>query len=201
MYIDRGPEYGDDDVRPGDDTERYLEYWNLVFMAIELHEDGSLTDLPNRNIDTGPRTRADGADPAGSAESVFETDGFRPLVELAEELSGRGYADDAKTTRAMRILADHSRGMVNLIADGVVPSNEDRGYVLRRIMRRAILQGAGPGTRGALPRPLRRARDRAHRRRRAAARRGARERAAAGSPTRSAASAARSTAARSSWRG
>ena len=140
MYIDRGPEYGDDDVRPGDDTERYLEYWNLVFMAMELHEDGTLTDLPKRNIDTGLGLERMALIQQG-VQSVFETDGFRPLVELAEELSGHGYADDARTTRAMRILADHSRGMVNLIADGVVPSNEDRGYVLRRIMRRAILQG------------------------------------------------------------
>ena len=74
-------------------------------------------------------------------DSVFETDLFRPLIELAEELSGRAYDDDPKTTRAMRIIADHSRGTVNLIADGVVPSNEERGYVLRRIMRRAIQQG------------------------------------------------------------
>ena len=140
MYIDRGPEFGNDDVRPGDDTERYLEYWNLVFMALELHEDGSVTELPNRNIDTGLGLERMALIQQG-VESVFETDGFRPLVELAEELSGRGYADDAQTTRAMRILADHSRGMVNLVADGVVPSNEDRGYVLRRIMRRAILQG------------------------------------------------------------
>jgi alanyl-tRNA synthetase len=140
MYIDRGPAYGGDDVRPGDDTERYLEYWNLVFMAMELHEDGSLTDLPKRNIDTGLGLERMALIQQG-VTSVFETDGFKPLVELAEELSGRAYDDDAKTTRAMRILADHSRGMVNLIADGVVPSNEDRGYVLRRIMRRAILQG------------------------------------------------------------
>ncbi len=79
------------------------------------------------------------------ADSVFETDLFRPLIELAEELSGRAYDADAKTTRAMRILADHSRGMVNLLADGVVPSNEDRGYVLRRVMRRAIQQGGAIG--------------------------------------------------------
>jgi alanyl-tRNA synthetase len=140
MYIDRGPEFGDEDVRPGDDTERYLEYWNLVFMAMELHDDGTLTDLPKQNIDTGLGLERMALIQQG-VQSVFETDGFSPLVELAEELSGRGYADDARTTRAMRILADHSRGMVNLIADGVVPSNEDRGYVLRRIMRRAILQG------------------------------------------------------------
>ena len=144
LYIDRGPDYGGDEVRPGDDTERYLEYWNLVFMAMELHEDGSLTELPKQNIDTGlglERMALIQQD----AGSVFETDGFKPLVELAEELSGRSFADDEKTTRAMRILADHSRGMVNLIADGVVPSNEERGYVLRRVMRRAIQQGRALG--------------------------------------------------------
>ena len=74
-------------------------------------------------------------------DSVFETDRVRPLIDLAEELSGRAYGEDARTTRAMRIVADHSRGAAFLIADGVVPSNEDRGYVLRRIMRRAIQQG------------------------------------------------------------
>ena len=77
--------------------------------------------------------------------SVFETDAFRPLIELAEELSGRSYGDDHATTRAMRIIADHSRGMTFLIADGVVPSNEERGYVLRRVMRRAIQQGRALG--------------------------------------------------------
>ncbi len=140
MYLDRGPEFGDETVRPGDDTERYLEYWNHVFMALELHEDGSLTDLPKRNIDTGLGLERMAAVQQGTT-SVYETDLFKPLIELSEELSGRSYDRDFKTTRAMRILADHSRGMVNLLADGVVPSNEDRGYVLRRIMRRAILQG------------------------------------------------------------
>ncbi len=144
MYIDRGPEYGSDDDRPGDDTERYLEYWNLVFMANELHEDGSITDLPNQNIDTGLGLERM-ALIQQKADSVFDTDLFRPLIELAEELSGRSYDSDPKTTRAMRILADHSRGMVNLMADGVVPSNEDRGYVLRRVMRRAIQQGGAIG--------------------------------------------------------
>jgi alanyl-tRNA synthetase len=78
-------------------------------------------------------------------ESVFETDLMRPLVNLAEELSGRAYGDDEATTRAMRIVADHSRGMTFLLAEGVVPSNEDRGYILRRIMRRAIQQGRALG--------------------------------------------------------
>jgi len=144
MYIDRGPEYGGDEDRPGDDTERYLEYWNLVFMANELHPDGSITDLPNQNIDTGLGLERM-ALIQQEADSVFETDGFQPLIALAQELSGRAYDADEKTTRAMRILADHSRGMVNLLADGVVPSNEDRGYVLRRVMRRAIQQGGAIG--------------------------------------------------------
>jgi alanyl-tRNA synthetase len=140
MYIDRGPEHGSDDLRPGDDTDRYLEYWNHVFMTYELHQDGSLTELPLRNIDTGMGLERMAVILQG-VDSVFDTDAFAPLIELAEELSGRRYGQDEKTTRAMRIIADHSRGAVNLIADGVVPSNEDRGYVLRRIMRRAIQQG------------------------------------------------------------
>jgi len=140
MYIDRGEEFGSDDLRPGDDTDRFLEYWNHVFMTYELHEDGSLTDLPQRNIDTGLGLERMAVIQQG-VDSVFETDVFRPLIELAEELSGRAYGADDKTTRAMRIVADHVRGAVNLIADGVVPSNEERGYVLRRIMRRAIHQG------------------------------------------------------------
>jgi alanyl-tRNA synthetase len=140
MYLDRGAAFDGDDVRPGEDTDRYIEYWNHVFMALELHEDGSLTELPDKNIDTGLGLERMAAIQQG-VESVYDTDGFRPLIELAEELSGRAYrgGDDADV-RAMRIIADHVRGTVELIADGVVPSNEDRGYVLRRIMRRAIQQ-------------------------------------------------------------
>ena len=140
LYYDRGPDFGPDSDRPGDDTERQLEYWNLVFMQYELHDGGSLTPLPRQNIDTGlglDRMAAILQD----VPSAFETEHFRPLVELGEELSGRRYGEDAATTRALRILADHGRGMTFLLGDGVVPSNEDRGYVLRRIMRRAIQQG------------------------------------------------------------
>ncbi|MGI9020773.1 MAG: alanine--tRNA ligase [Solirubrobacterales bacterium] len=140
LYFDRGPEFGSDDDRPGDDTDRYLEYWNLVFMAYELAEDGSISDLPQRGIDTGLGLERQAAILQG-VDSVFDTDILRPLVSLAEELSGVAYESSPEATRAMRILADHSRGTVNLIADGVVPSNEERGYVLRRIMRRAIQQG------------------------------------------------------------
>ncbi|MDX6652642.1 MAG: alanyl-tRNA synthetase [Solirubrobacterales bacterium] len=140
MYYDRGEAFGGGDERPGDDGERYLEYWNHVFMTYDLHEDGSLTELPSKNIDTGlgvERMAAIQQD----APSVYEADPFLPLVELAEQLSGRRRDADDATTRAVRILADHTRGMTFLIADGVVPSNEDRGYILRRVMRRAIQQG------------------------------------------------------------
>jgi alanyl-tRNA synthetase len=140
LYLDRGPEFGADGERPGDDTDRFLEFWNHVFMSYELAEDGSLTELPMKNIDTGM-----GLDRMAAVlqdvPSVFETDHVRPLVDLAEELSGRRYDEGGAVTRAMRIVADHSRGAAFLVADGVVPSNEDRGYILRRIMRRAIQQG------------------------------------------------------------
>jgi alanyl-tRNA synthetase len=148
LYLDRGPDFGGEDDRPGDDTERFLEFWNLVFMQYELHDDGSLTELPAKNIDTGlglDRMAAILQD----VPSVFETEHFRPLVELGEELSGRKYGDDFPTTRALRILADHGRAMTFLLADGVVPSNEDRGYILRRIMRRAIQQGRALGIEGS----------------------------------------------------
>jgi alanyl-tRNA synthetase len=148
LYLDRGLDFGEEDHRPGDETERFLEFWNLVFMQNELHEDGSLTDLPFKNIDTGlglDRMAAIKQD----VDSVFETSHFRPLIDLGEELSGKRYGQDFATTRAMRILADHGRGTTFLISDGVVPSNEDRGYVLRRIMRRAIQQGRALGIEGS----------------------------------------------------
>jgi alanyl-tRNA synthetase len=144
LYLDRGEEFGAAGERPGDDTDRFLEFWNHVFMTYDLAEDGALTELPMRNIDTGM-----GLDRMAAilqdVPSVFDTDLVRPLIELAEEMSGRAYGSDAPTTRAMRIVADHSRGAAFLIADGVVPSNEDRGYILRRIMRRAIQQGGALG--------------------------------------------------------
>ena len=140
LYLDRGEAFGAPGERPGDDTDRFLEFWNHVFMSYDLAEDGGLTELPMRNIDTGM-----GLDRMAAilqdVPSVFETDLLRPLVGLAEELSGRSYGEGGAVTRAMRIVADHSRGAAFLIADGVVPSNEDRGYILRRIMRRAIQQG------------------------------------------------------------
>jgi alanyl-tRNA synthetase len=140
LYLDRGEGFGAPGERPGDDTDRFLEFWNHVFMTYDLGVDGSLAELPMRNIDTGM-----GLDRMAAilqdVPSVFETDLVRPLIDLAEEMSGLSYTDGGAVTRAMRIVADHSRGAAFLIADGVVPSNEDRGYILRRIMRRAIQQG------------------------------------------------------------
>jgi len=140
LYLDRGEGFGGAGERPGDDTDRFLEFWNHVFMTYDLSPDGVLSELPMRNIDTGMGLDRMAAILQG-APSVFETDLVRPLIDLAEELSGRSYGEGGAVTRAMRIVADHARGAAFLIADGVVPSNEDRGYILRRIMRRAIQQG------------------------------------------------------------
>jgi len=148
LYLDRGLHFGGADDLPGDDTERFLEYWNLVFMQFELHADGSLTDLPQTNIDTGLGLERMAAI-LQDVPSVYETDGFTPLIRFGEERSGRTSGQDFATTRALRILADHGRAAAFLLGDGVVPSNEDRGYILRRILRRAIQQGRvlgiGPG--------------------------------------------------------
>jgi alanyl-tRNA synthetase len=140
LYLDRGLEFGEEDDLPGGENERFLEYWNLVFMQYDQNPVNTLTPLPAKNIDTGLGLNRLAAIKQ-STMSVFETDQIRPLIDLGEELSGRRYGETFDTDRAMRILADHTRGMSFLVADGVVPSNEDRGYVLRRLMRRAIVQG------------------------------------------------------------
>jgi alanyl-tRNA synthetase len=152
LYLDRGPDYGPA-TKPGEDeSDRFMEFWNLVLMQYDqtTHEDGSstLVPLPTNNIDTGMGLNRMAMLLQGK-ETIFETDQFAPLVALAEELSGTRYEQgDEAVDRAMRILADHTRGMTFLISDGVVPSNEDRGYVLRRLMRRAIVQGRRIGIEG-----------------------------------------------------
>ncbi len=144
LYLDRGEAFGGPDDRPGDDSDRFVEYWNLVFMQYDLKDDGTLEPLPQKSIDTGlglDRVAAILQD----APSVFENDLLKPLFELAEELShgGEGLEGEMLDSemKAFRVLADHGRAMTFLLADGVVPSNEERGYILRRIMRRAIVQG------------------------------------------------------------
>ncbi len=152
LYLDRGPDYGPS-TKPGEDeSDRFMEFWNLVLMQYEqtTHADGSSTlkPLPTNNIDTGMGLNRMAMLLQGK-ETIFETDQFAPLVALGEELSGKRYeSGDETVDRALRILADHTRGMTFLISDGVVPSNEDRGYVLRRLMRRAIVQGRRIGIQG-----------------------------------------------------
>jgi alanyl-tRNA synthetase len=140
LYFDRGLEFGKPDDLPGGDNERFLEYWNLVFMQYDQNPVNTLAPLPAKNIDTGLGLNRLASVLQGKP-SVFETDQFWPLIELGQEMSGRRYGHDYPVDRALRLLADHTRAMTFLIADGVVPSNEDRGYVLRRLMRRAIQQG------------------------------------------------------------
>jgi alanyl-tRNA synthetase len=140
LYLDRGVQFGAADDLPGGENERFLEYWNLVFMELDQNPEGVLTPLPAKNIDTGLGLNRLAAI-LQDKPSVFDTDQFVPLIALGEQLSGRRYHEDFGIDKAMRVLADHSRAMTFLVADGVVPSNEDRGYVLRRIMRRAIQQG------------------------------------------------------------
>ena len=144
LYLDRGIEFGKADDLPGGENARFLEYWNLVFMQFNQEPHDQLTPLPARNIDTGLGLNRL-AVILQDVPSVFETDQFAPLIELGETLSGKSYGSDPGTDRSLRILADHARAMVFLIADGVVPSNEERGYVLRRVMRRAIQHGRGLG--------------------------------------------------------
>jgi alanyl-tRNA synthetase len=152
LYLDRGPDYGPA-TKPGEDeSDRFMEFWNLVLMQYDqtTHDDGTstLVPLPANSIDTGMGLNRMAMLLQGK-ETIFETDQFAPLIALAEELSGKTYeSGDEAADRAMRILADHTRGMTFLISDGVVPSNEERGYVLRRIMRRAVVQGRRIGIDG-----------------------------------------------------
>jgi alanyl-tRNA synthetase len=144
LYLDRGLAWGAPDDLPGGENQRFLEYWNLVFMQYDQNPVNTLTPLPAKNIDTGLGLNRLAAI-LQTKDTVFETDQFAPLISLGEELSGRSYGEEYPVDRALRVLADHSRAMSFLIADGVVPSNEDRGYVLRRIVRRAIQQGRSIG--------------------------------------------------------
>ncbi len=139
LYYDLGEEAGcgRPDCRPGCDCDRYVEYWNLVFMQFNRDEAGQLTPLPQRNVDTGMGLERITAVMEGKL-SVFETDLFQPLIEYTCDAAGVRYGADAGSDRAVRVLADHSRAIAFLVSAGVFPGNEGCGYVLRRVMRRAI---------------------------------------------------------------
>jgi alanyl-tRNA synthetase len=138
LYYDRGPAYGcgDPDCRPGCNCDRYVEYWNLVFTGYNMDEHQNLTLLPAQNIDTGMGLERIAA-LKQDVSSVFLIDLFQPLIELGEQIASARFGDDPEVDVALRVLADHSRAVAFLVGDGVLPSNEGRGYVLRRILRRA----------------------------------------------------------------
>jgi alanyl-tRNA synthetase len=143
IYYDYGEEYGCGE--PGcapacPRCDRFLEFWNLVFMEYELHADGTLTPLPKQNVDTGLGVERGSAILQG-VRSVYETDAYQTIMQWIESESGVAWNANETATKAHRVLADHGRGMTFLVGDGVTPSNEGRGYVLRRIVRRAIQHG------------------------------------------------------------
>ncbi|MGH9082165.1 MAG: alanine--tRNA ligase [Acidimicrobiales bacterium] len=145
LYFDKGDAHGPAGGPAGGGAERYVEIWNLVFMQYNRTADGLLEDLPERSIDTGAGLERILPILQGT-DSIFATDVLAPLVERAEELTGVAYGRDERADVGLRILADHGRAMTMLVADGVLPSNEGRGYVLRRIIRRAVLAARRLGT-------------------------------------------------------
>src|SRR5690348_6578748 len=142
IYFDRGIEHGCGraDCAPGCDCERFLEIWNLVFMQFYQDLDGTRTPLPRKNIDTGMGLERITMVLQGK-ESVFETDMFRTIIDRFASFANTSYGKDAKTDTSLRVIADHGRALVFLAADGVLPSNEGRGYIFRRILRRAVRHG------------------------------------------------------------
>jgi len=143
VFIDKGPQpgVGPHTCDPSENCGRYLEIWNFVFQQYDRKADGTLVPLAKRNIDTGAGLERLTQVLQGVPGDVYRTDLFQPLVKKIESLSGKKYGDDRDTDVSIRIVAEHARAATFLIADGVVPSNEFRGYVLRRLIRRAALHG------------------------------------------------------------
>ena len=152
IYFDRGPDYGVEGG-PIADEDRYIEIWNLVFMQYERADGGTkdhfeiLGELPKQNIDTGMGLERV-AFLLQEVENIYEIDQIRPLIDLAATLSGKSYGADETDDVRMRVIADHIRSSLMLMSDGVAPSNEGRGYVLRRLLRRSIRSLRLLGVRG-----------------------------------------------------
>ena len=144
IFIDKGPAYGAEGGPKGGGEDRFVEIWNLVFMQFDRDASGVLTDLPRKNINTGAGLERNLPILQG-VDSVFDTDLFVPLIDRAASILGTGYGADAATDVALRVLADHGRAFSMLVADGVLPANEGRGYVLRRVVRRAVLAARRAG--------------------------------------------------------
>ena len=155
IHIDQGVEAGcgRPDCALGCDCDRFLELWNLVFMQFNRSADGTMTPLPKPSIDTGMGLERVAAVLQGKVNN-YDSDLFAPVVKQLEALSGRSYKGAAADRVAMRVIADHARATTFLVADGVLPSNEGRGYVLRRIMRRAIRYGRNLGLKDLFLEPV-----------------------------------------------
>ncbi|WP_100398256.1 alanine--tRNA ligase [Bacillus sp. FJAT-44742] len=141
IFYDRGPEYGDDsndpELYPGGENERYLEIWNLVFSQFNHNPDHTYTPLPKKNIDTGMGLERI-VSVIQDAETNFDTDLFLPIIRATEEISGKKYGENKQIDESFKVIADHVRTVSFSVGDGALPSNEGRGYVLRRLLRRAV---------------------------------------------------------------
>ncbi|MFJ7637313.1 MULTISPECIES: alanine--tRNA ligase [unclassified Peribacillus] len=141
IFYDRGPEYGDDpndpELFPGGENERHLEVWNLVFSQFNHNPDGSYTPLPKKNIDTGMGLERM-ASVVQNVATNYDTDLFTPIIHAVEEIADVKYGVDPEKDVAFKVIADHIRTVAFAVGDGALPSNEGRGYVLRRLLRRAV---------------------------------------------------------------
>jgi alanyl-tRNA synthetase len=141
IFYDRGEEFGNDpndpELYPGGENDRYLEVWNLVFSQFNHNPDGTYTPLPKKNIDTGMGLERMCSILQG-VPTNFETDLFMPIIRATEQISGQKYGVDKEKDVAFKVIADHIRAVTFAIGDGALPSNEGRGYVLRRLLRRAV---------------------------------------------------------------
>ena len=142
IYFDRGEKYGcgSPDCKPGCDCDRYMEIWNNVFSQFNNMGDGTYTELENKNIDTGMGLERL-ACIMQDVDNMFEVDTIRNILDKVCAISGKEYGKDAKTDISIRAITDHARAATFMISDGIIPSNEGRGYVLRRIIRRAVRHG------------------------------------------------------------
>ncbi|MGO9856148.1 MAG: alanine--tRNA ligase [Acidimicrobiales bacterium] len=138
IFFDKGECYGHDGGPKHGGDQRFVEIWNLVFMQLNRDAEGRLTELPRKNIDTGAGLERILPILQGH-DSIFDTDLFLPIIERAASVLGTAYGNDDRADVALRVLADHGRAFSMLVADGVLPANEGRGYVLRRVVRRAVM--------------------------------------------------------------